>query len=235
MHAWLGAAMVSTLGLEEVNARTIFPGNLVPDLGLKGDPEDEFCVYVLASGGKYYVGIEERRFLKQRLTKQFEGRGAHWNKTHAPTGVAYVMPAPHRAAEAYVFFALLAKLPARSLERLGGWTQTSVKPSLWRAFRLRSHDGTCWANVSLVGLQTTLRVTARPCPKLRPTLASVGRRFESRVAATRQLQRSLHLWSPLRRRSELQTHLLKGRQNGKEFHEARLASESGCAAWRTQP
>jgi hypothetical protein len=39
------------------------------------------------------------------------------------------MPVPHRAAEAYVLFALLAKLPAKSLERLAGWTQTSVNPS----------------------------------------------------------------------------------------------------------
>eukprot|EP00973_Karenia_brevis_P031540 4350290-Karenia_brevis.AAC.1 len=38
------------------------------------------------------------------------------------------MPVAHRAAEAYVFYALLAKLPSKSLQRLGGWTQTSVNP-----------------------------------------------------------------------------------------------------------
>jgi predicted GIY-YIG superfamily endonuclease len=122
--------MVKLLPLEEVNARTVFPGNLVPDLGLRGDPEEQFRVYVLqGSGEKYYCGVEERRFLKQRLTKQFEGRGAKWNRTHPPDGIAFLMPVAHRAAEAYVFYALLAKLPAKSLERLGGWTQTSVNPS----------------------------------------------------------------------------------------------------------
>ena len=117
------------LKLEEVNAQTVFAGSLVPDLGLKGDVEDEFRAYVLQAGDKYYCGVEERRFLKQRLNKQLHGKGADWNKKHKPLGVAYVMPVPHRAAEAYVFFALLAKLPAKSLERLGGWVQTSVNPS----------------------------------------------------------------------------------------------------------
>ena len=121
--------MAQLLPLADVNSKTVFPGTLVPDLGLRGAPEDEIAVYVLQSGDKYYVGAVERCYLKVRLAKHAEGRGAYWNKVNVPDGVVYVMPVPHRAAEAYVFYALLAKLPAKSLQRLGGWTQTSVNPS----------------------------------------------------------------------------------------------------------
>ena len=107
-----------------MDANTVFPGSLVPDLGLIGHRDDDFRVYVLASGDKYYVGVEEKRFLKRRLAKQAEQRGAHWNKVYKADGVAYVMPVKSRAAEAYVYFALLAKLPGNSVEKLGGWTQT---------------------------------------------------------------------------------------------------------------
>ena len=107
----------------------MFAGTLVPDLGLAGDPNDEFRVYVLASGDKYYVGVEERRFLKQRLLKQIEQRGAHWNKVYKADGVAYAMPVKNRTAEAYVYFALLAQLPSKSIDKLGGWTQTSTNLS----------------------------------------------------------------------------------------------------------
>ena len=40
-----------------------------------------------------------------------------------------VWPVAHAAAEAYVFSAMLSGMPAGSVHRLGGWTQTSVKPS----------------------------------------------------------------------------------------------------------
>ena len=121
--------MVSLLPVDDVDANTVFPGSLVPDLGLSGHPDDDYRVYVLASGDKYYVGAEERRFLRKRLLKQAEQRGAHWNKVYKADGVAYVMPVEHRAAEAYVYYALLAQLPANSVEKLGGWTQTSTSLS----------------------------------------------------------------------------------------------------------
>ena len=117
------------LPVGEVNASTVFAGSLVPDLGLTSNPDEEFRVYVLASGDRYYVGVEERRFLKQRLVKQAEQRGAHWNKVYKVDGVAYVMPVTHRAAEAYVYYALLAQLPGKAVEKLGGWTQTSTNLS----------------------------------------------------------------------------------------------------------
>ena len=121
--------MPALLPVGDVNASTVFPGSLVPDLGLTGQPDGEYRVYVLASGDKYYVGVEERRFLKQRLVKQAEQRGAHWNKVYQADGVAYVMPAKNRAAEAYVYYALLAHVPAKSIEKIGGWTQTSTSLS----------------------------------------------------------------------------------------------------------
>ena len=160
--------MARLLPLADVSAKTVFQGSLVPDLGLRGGPDDEFAVYVLQSGDKYYVGVVERRFLKVRLAKHAEGRGAHWNKVHVPDGVAYVMPVPHRAAEAYVFFALLAKMPAKSLQRLGGWTQTAVNPSpLARMLAQEAHRnirGSCFS----CGSETHLQWECKAAPEAAP-------------------------------------------------------------------
>ena len=52
--------MPRLLPVGEVNASTVFAGSLVPDLGLTGNPDEEFRVYVLASGDRYYVGVEDR-------------------------------------------------------------------------------------------------------------------------------------------------------------------------------
>ena len=68
-----------------------FQAFLVPDLGLVGHPDAERRLYVLASGDKYYVGVEEGRFLKQRLAKHIAQRGARWNRTYKADGVAYVV------------------------------------------------------------------------------------------------------------------------------------------------
>ena len=78
--------------------------------------QPEYRVYVLASGGRYYVGVEVGRFLRQRLLKQAEQRGAYWNKTYKADGVAYVMPLTHRATEAYVYYALLGASLAQLAE-----------------------------------------------------------------------------------------------------------------------
>ena len=178
--------MARLLPLADVSAKTVFQGSLVPDLGLRGGPDDEFAVYVLQSGDKYYVGVVERRFLKVRLAKHAEGRGAHWNKVHVPDGVAYVMPVPHRAAEACVFFALLAKMPAKSLQRLGGWTQTAVNPSpLARMLAQEAHRnirGSCFRAV----LRLTYNGSAKQRQKPRPIPVTAGRLLKLPAVVTLQ-------------------------------------------------
>ena len=67
--------------------------------------------------------------MRQRLLKQAEHRGAYWNKTYKADCVAYVMPVTHRAAEAYVYYVLLDTLPAKSISKIGWWTQTSTSLS----------------------------------------------------------------------------------------------------------
>ena len=128
---------VKLLRLDQVDGRTVFLGNFVPELGLTGDANDyDLRVYVLQcaplSGQAeptYYVGIEVWCELKKRLTKHFKGLGADFTRKHRPVGIAYIQPVAHRAAEGYVFHALVAKLPAKSTQRLGGWIQNQVNPS----------------------------------------------------------------------------------------------------------
>ena len=108
----------------------------MPDLGLQLDLNLPYRVYVLecepAPGNKgpfYYVGIDFKAHVGPRLVKQFSGRGSCFAKAHAPTAIIFVWPAANTAVEGYVFLALLGRMPAGSIHRLGGWTQTSVAPS----------------------------------------------------------------------------------------------------------
>ena len=132
----LMVAMASLLKVEDVNVDTVHMGSVVPKLGLVSNADFEFRVYVLEcaplrgeSEPTYYVGVQHKTKLEERLRKHMTGNGADYTKAHKPQGVAFVMPAEHRAAEAYVYYALMSELPAKSVQRLGGWTQTSVNPS----------------------------------------------------------------------------------------------------------
>lgn len=120
----------------DVDSQTTFRGTVVPDLGLTGDARCEFRAYVLVcapvhgeTGATYYVGIAHRNSLKRRLASHFDGTGATFTRARKPVGIAYVMPVLHRAAEAYVYFAMLAKLPSKAVRRLGGWVQNETNPS----------------------------------------------------------------------------------------------------------
>ena len=98
-------------------------------VGLVNDPLLPFRVYVLqckplSVGGEptYYVGIEHRSQIWRRL-QSHKGQtetAAHFTKSHKPVQIELVWPAATRAAEAFVFYALLAKLPSNAVERLGG-------------------------------------------------------------------------------------------------------------------
>jgi predicted GIY-YIG superfamily endonuclease len=81
------------------------------------------------AGVYYYVGIECKEKIGARLKAHFEGKGSHYTKKRRPKKLLLLRPAPNTAAEAYIFYALLATMPASSLARSGGWVQTSDDPS----------------------------------------------------------------------------------------------------------
>ena len=127
-----------TLRAEDVCADTAYRHKSLPDPCLQCKSESglefEYRVYVLECENEdgslfYYVGFEHRSQIGNRVRQHFAGRGAAYTQERRPRRVLLVWPVRHAAAEAYLFALLLSTLPAGSLERLGGWTQTSVRPS----------------------------------------------------------------------------------------------------------
>ena len=126
--------MALVLRPEDVNTDTTHRDASFPDPCLECAREFEFRVYVLECGGEsgrpyYYVGFEHRSDVGARVRKHFTGNGACYTKERKPKRIILVWPVRHAAAEAYVFALLLSTFPAASIDRLGGWTQTSVRPS----------------------------------------------------------------------------------------------------------
>jgi predicted GIY-YIG superfamily endonuclease len=139
-------AMASFLQPECVSAESKHWGRCVPMLDLSGDVHLPFRVYVLRCAPRHtggpptlYVGVEHRSHIARRVQSHFAQRAAHFTLAHKPMGVAVVWPVASRAAEAYVFYALMESLPLCSVEsgRLGGWTQTQSDPSRLQAFMLQ--------------------------------------------------------------------------------------------------
>jgi hypothetical protein len=125
---------------KDVTAKRCWTSPDMPALGLSLDAEAEFGIYVLrckphdtrTAGPFYYVGFHAFASLASRIEVQFSGvRGqSHYCSKNKPICVELVWPVCSRAAEAYIFYALLAKQPAgwerRGAEQLcpvGGFTQ----------------------------------------------------------------------------------------------------------------
>ena len=117
---------------------TLFCGPFAPKLGLSEDGSAEFRIYLLRcapqiTGGPFcwYVGLCHRSQLRRRVEAHFVGKGADFTLAHQPSQVELVWPAREKAAEAFLFFAMVAKLPQAAVTggRVGGWTQTRPKAS----------------------------------------------------------------------------------------------------------
>ena len=122
--------------ISDVGARTVYASKLLPQLGLEPTLSFDYRVYVVECQGTpgsqgvfCYVGIEHKSKVGARLAQHWAGKGSFYTKERKPKALHLVWPAANTAVEGYVFMALLSTLPAGSLERLGGWTQTSTKPS----------------------------------------------------------------------------------------------------------
>ena len=132
--------------LKFVTEETLYPGSLLPDLHLADNLSFDLRVYVLRCkphiiGGPfcYYVGLARKGELGERIRSHVDGVGAAFTKANPPLGIEYVWPASNRAVEAYVFFALMERLPesAAIMGRLGGWAQVYASPNTTATAALR--------------------------------------------------------------------------------------------------
>ena len=116
---------------EEVNAEFSFCDRSVPSLGLTNDASYPYRVYALqCKNDCIYVGISSRQEIKRRIAGHFSGAArCHYTEKNKPTSVLLVWPVVSLAAEAYVYYAFLSRMPAQRLNDLGGWVQTSSRMS----------------------------------------------------------------------------------------------------------
>ena len=129
-----------------ITGKSAFRTKLAPELALTADESAEFRLYLLKcapqiTGGPccWYVGITQRSRIGQRMREHFAGKGGDFTAAHRPVSIELLLPASNKAAEAYLFFAMVAQLPQAAVVdgRLGGWTQTRPKPSQLSQLLLR--------------------------------------------------------------------------------------------------
>ena len=106
--------------LEDVTHESKFLGSFVPSLGLVGDIDSDWLVYVLRCrpqilGGSFtwYVGLvpADEDAVTQRMIGHKAGTAAGFTAANPPIHVELIHHVANPAAEAYVFFALMSKLP----------------------------------------------------------------------------------------------------------------------------
>lgn len=115
------------MDVSEISTNTRFAGlPEMPELGLAGGNDLPLCVYVLGCPGAYYVGVDAAGDVCDRIRSHFRGEASGFTFHYRPTKVCLLLSAPNMATEAYVYYALLESKPG---VLIGGWTQTSHKPS----------------------------------------------------------------------------------------------------------
>lgn len=131
----------AALSLEDVTAERSYRTAFLKDFDLPRDMSLPYRVFVLRcrqpdildGGFAYYVGFIDAAGLGEHLRKYFNRHAdsARYTKVNEPLGVELLWPAKLRAAEGYLFMFVLGKLEEDAVARhgrLGGWTQTCVKP-----------------------------------------------------------------------------------------------------------
>ena len=104
------------------------------DLGLTQNSDLDFRVYILECRGPrgekvWYTGIVHFSELRKRMKKHFEGGYCHYTTVYPAQKLVYLCPAPTEAAEAYIYHEMLRRMDPNCAWKLGGFTQTSSKPS----------------------------------------------------------------------------------------------------------
>ena len=191
---------------DTVSAESEYHGPGVPQLGLAGGAETRrtaaYRVYVLRCAPprdnapfRWYVGLAHKSQIAKRLRDQFQGgaRAADFVRRARAIQVELVWPAETPAAEALVFYALLARLPAAAVAagRLGGWTQTQAHPSDFSALVLERDRRMLVGSCLSCGQSTHV---ARDCPRPFPDACELtcgrcaGPVYVSSLGAVRPVQ-----------------------------------------------
>eukprot|EP00973_Karenia_brevis_P039475 5448855-Karenia_brevis.AAC.1 len=92
--------------ISEVTPATIYASKSMPQLGLEPSLSFAFRVYVVecnapsgVSGPYYYVGIEHKSKVGDRLAQHFALKGSFFTRAHAPKALHLVWPAANTAVE----------------------------------------------------------------------------------------------------------------------------------------
>lgn len=115
----------------DIDWKTSFQKPGLPHLGLVDDQRFEYRIYCLrCAGERYYVGLSSKHGLHDRLVKHWNKEACDFTTQFPPLEVVLVRPCQSRAAEAYLYYAMLEKVSGANVaSKLGGWTQTSARPS----------------------------------------------------------------------------------------------------------
>ena len=167
--------------LDRVTSASVFPGTLLPELGLVPNTSYPFRVYVIecapffdSGSPSYYVGIIKTGDLVARLVAHFQKEGAAFTDEHDAKGIVFLYPAASLAVESFVYHALMTVLPVAAFTcgRIGGWTQTAPKSS-FRRFKhiLEPELEREWRMVNSLCLECGGSCKATKCKNM---VASVG-------------------------------------------------------------
>ena len=198
-----------------VTERTVFRAtHQIPYLGLALDESFGFRVYALEcqpakgdTGPYIYVGIAHKDNIGKRIRVEWEQkrsncgeRAADYCMQHKPKRVLLVWPAPNRAVEAYVYFALLALQSDKGrVHSLGGWAQTSVNPSRLQLQQyeqgrrlLRCRCFNCGGSHLVYECKKPLEGITYPCPSPTCDVEIVVSSRGETLPTTRPTARSCH-------------------------------------------
>ncbi len=160
--------------VQSLNLKTCFRGPLAPVLALSDDLGAKYRIYLLRCapqivGGPWcwYVGVVPKEKVEQRILEQFSGQGADYTAVNRPVAVELVQPATGRSAEAYLFYAMVEKLPIAAVTdgRLGGWTQTRPRPSQLSKLMLEDAKRMVNSKCMACGASDHLIKDKKKCPK----------------------------------------------------------------------
>ena len=103
-------------------------------LGIVENFDDPHRLYILECRGPrgekvWYVGMVHFSQMRQRFKKHFQGDSIHYTKVYPAQKLVFLCTAPTSAGEAYLYYEMLRRMPPNMAWKLGGFTQTSSKPS----------------------------------------------------------------------------------------------------------
>ena len=129
--------------LDDARRETRCQSALLPALGLADDASFEWRVYLLRCQQQifgvaltYYGRLVHRKSVAKRMQAHRAGKGSQFTAANPTIHLELLWPAANKAAEAYVFYALMSKLLTAAVVggRLGVWVQAQRGQRYSRAY-----------------------------------------------------------------------------------------------------